>query len=169
VGGHGGGGGSGYASANTALVTGASGSVGTQAGDGQITFVPNEGPVPPPPAPVACANGIDDDHDGFKDADDPQCKLNRGAEGPVDNPLIACTDNDIVLINVARVGCRRPQLPGKEDGDLRRRHEGRRCGRRVRRVVCGARSRPERQEGAHDPLPGAPGPAPFACAQARGT
>ena len=121
-GGHGGGGGSGYASADTALVTGASGSVGTQAGDGQITFVPNEGPVPPP-APVECANGIDDDHDGFKDAGDPQCKLNRGAEGPVDNPLIACTDNDIVLINVARVG-RHVLVSGVTDPSFRGRRMG---------------------------------------------
>lgn len=105
-GGQGGGGGSGYASPNTVLVTGASGSVGTQAGDGQITFVPNEGPVPPPPVAEQCANGIDDDHDGFTDAVDPQCKLNRGSEGPVDNPLIACTDNDLVLVNVTRVGGR---------------------------------------------------------------
>jgi hypothetical protein len=105
-GGQGGGGGSGYASPNTALVTGTSGSVGTQAGDGQITFVPNQGPVPPPPVAEQCANGIDDDHDGFTDAVDPQCKLNRGSEGPVDNPLIACTDNDIVLVNVTRAGGR---------------------------------------------------------------
>jgi hypothetical protein len=115
-GGHGGGGGSGYASADMALVSGASGSVGTQAGDGQIIFVLNEGPVPP--AAVECANGSDDDHDGFTDADDPQCKLNRGAEGPVDNPLIACTDNDIVLINVARVG-RHVLVSGVADRSLR--------------------------------------------------
>jgi hypothetical protein len=113
-GGQGGGGGAGYASPNTALVTGASGSVGTQAGDGQITFVPNEGVVVPPPAAEQCANGVDDDQDGFTDATDPQCRLNRGSEGPVDNPLIACTDNDIVLINVTRVG-RRVLVSGVAD------------------------------------------------------
>jgi hypothetical protein len=99
--GQGGGGGSGFASADPALVRDVSGTTGTRAGDGRITLDPHAGPPPAPPPPE-CANGIDDDRDGLTDAADPRCAGNRGAEGPVDNPLIACTEREVVLTNVVR-------------------------------------------------------------------
>jgi hypothetical protein len=101
----GGGGGSGFASANAALVTDASGAVGTQGGDGQITFDLHSGALSPS-GPAQCANGSDDDRDALTDGADPQCRAGRGVEGPPDNPLIACTDRDVVLINVIRRGRR---------------------------------------------------------------
>jgi hypothetical protein len=76
------------------------------------TLAPEPPPLPPLPSPAECANGIDDDRDGFVDALDPQCARGRGVEAPADNPLLACSTQQIVLADVLPASRGRVQFFG---------------------------------------------------------
>ena len=60
----------------------------------------------PPPRPE-CADGIDQDRDGLLDGADPQCRAERGVEGPADDPRLACSGRQLVLVDVVRTARRR--------------------------------------------------------------
>lgn len=87
---------------------------GTARGD-DATFT--TGPAPPTPA-GQCANGIDDDHDGFVDGADPQCQAGRGVEAPADNPVLVCSRKQLVLEDVVRASHRRVRFLGVTERDF---------------------------------------------------
>lgn len=98
-----------------------------------VRFAPGP-PIAPgagPPSRPECSDGIDQDRDGLVDGADPQCRAGRGVEGPADDPRLACSGRQLVLIDVVRTSGRRVALRGLADRGL--------AGRRVTLVADGRR------------------------------